>query len=148
MDLFHSIAHLTYKPDTVDTHTILTCMIRLSHTLRFLHSKGWAHLDIKPENIAVDGPLNLDTVKLFDWGTAQRVDDDTVKTYGTPAYRSPYQPHDLRQHDVYALGKVLFWIVSLVIAKTQPHISDVTIAFQPHVGQNPTPLILTLFSPV
>ena len=136
MDLFHSIVHLTENPNTVvDPHIILNCMIRLCKTLRVLHSKGWVHLDIKPENIAVDNLLQLDTAKLFDWGTAQRIKDGIAITCGTPAYWPPNHTADHRQRDVYALGKVLFWIVSLAIAKEQSHINAVTIAFQPDVDQ-------------
>jgi len=56
----------------------------IGQVLDYLHSRGWAHMDVKPENILVgdDG-----RVLLADFGVAQPF--GAPKTLGTPTYVAP-----------------------------------------------------------
>jgi len=76
-----------------------------------LHSHGWRHADIKPENILV-GPNGHTT--LLDLGLAERIQDadcgDAIK--GSPAYWSPESCCDELlcgpASDIYSLGVTLY----------------------------------------
>lgn len=84
------------------THEALQLARDLAETLRFVHSHGIVHHDIKPDNIlfAADGSL-----KIGDFGVANR-------NFGTLPYMAPevflgeVDTQDLR-FDVYALGITL-----------------------------------------
>ena len=85
--------------------------------LRYAHSRGFIHRDIKPGNILVTGE---GVVKIADMGLARQVaageDDKEGKVYGTPYYISPEQvtgdpPPDLRT-DVYSLGATFYQMVT------------------------------------
>lgn len=86
--------------------------IRIADVLAYLHSRSVFHRDIKPENILVDG----DQIKLVDFGVSfhQRLPASQVGSFaGTPIYAPPealtHSASDSAlQHDLYALGVVLF----------------------------------------
>ncbi|XP_061745525.1 striated muscle preferentially expressed protein kinase isoform X2 [Nerophis ophidion] len=58
--------------------------------LRYLHEKGIAHLDIKPENILMTGSSS-DQIRICDFGNALRLEspEEHYCKYGTPEYVSP-----------------------------------------------------------
>ncbi|XP_061918758.1 striated muscle preferentially expressed protein kinase-like isoform X2 [Entelurus aequoreus] len=58
--------------------------------LRYLHEKGIAHLDIKPENILMTG-TSSDQIRICDFGNAIRLEssEEHYCKYGTPEYVSP-----------------------------------------------------------
>jgi len=79
----------------------------IAKALDALHSLGWVHLDIKPQNILIsrDG-----RALLADFGIAQRIG---AKTHAcTPLYASPEQAAGDRPvgpwSDIYSLGVVLY----------------------------------------
>jgi serine/threonine protein kinase len=59
--------------------------------LVYLHSKGIAHFDIKPDNVFLskDKTGNIIGVKLIDLGYAIKVNEKTKYFGGTPAYTAP-----------------------------------------------------------
>lgn len=88
--------------------------VQLSHAVKFLHDKRFAHLDIKLENILLDKYFNI---KLGDFGSGISL----VKTYGftnkrvgTPLYMAPEvinlaqgKFYDGLKADIYSLGVTL-----------------------------------------
>lgn len=50
---------------------------------KHLHDLGWAHMDLKPENIMLDEHFNL---KIIDLGFATCIGDKTRDFKGTEAY--------------------------------------------------------------
>lgn len=82
--------------------------------IKFIHDKGFAHLDIKLENILLDEFFNI---KISDFGTTEYVDDCfgfTSKVWGTKRYMAPEitdtdrdDNFDAYTADVYSLGVCL-----------------------------------------
>ncbi len=98
---------------------------QIASTLAAAHRVGVIHRDLKPENIfLVPDPAAADgeRVKVLDFGLAKPCPQTaSVKThaatvFGTPAYMSPEQCESTRdidrRSDVYALGCVLFFLLS------------------------------------
>jgi eukaryotic-like serine/threonine-protein kinase len=109
------------------------------------HAAGIVHRDLKPQNLFVsrreDG---TDLVKVLDFGVAklQAIDEATAATgtgvlLGTAAYMSPEQARGEkmvdRRADVYALGTILYELVS----QRKPHPGDSQNAILHHIATHP-----------
>ncbi|KAI1060135.1 hypothetical protein LB506_011117 [Fusarium annulatum] len=108
--------------------------------IAIMHEEGFAHRDIKPQNILIyRSPLDLAPdswwVKLADFGISRRLVSDTTGTTlasGTPLYMAPELLHsdsnrlltkDYRMADIWALGITTFFILT----KTLPFKSQLAI---------------------
>lgn len=87
--------------------------------LKYVHSKGHLHLDIKPQNIMVDREGHA---ILIDFGTSKQYEDEggavTTTTFGlTPGY-APAELHDCDKDsytpasDIYSLGGTLYKLLT------------------------------------
>jgi CRP-like cAMP-binding protein len=90
----------------------LDLLIQAAHGLRYAHSQGIVHQDVKPDNIFVQRD---DRVKILDFGLAGSTGAVDIGMPGTPYYMAPEQiegnPVDERT-DVYSLGITAFEIVT------------------------------------
>lgn len=89
--------------------------------LMYLHSQGWVHRDIKPDNFLLNAKGD---VKLIDFALAQRIPRGLMKLLparkatriqGTRSYISPEQIRGLKldqRADVYSLGCMLYELSS------------------------------------
>jgi len=80
-----------------------------------LHKLGYAHNDLKPENIVMDGSFN---VKIIDFGSTDPITTQSKKySVGTTIYFSPEKMKGFKKHedrevfnnyhaDVYSLGLI------------------------------------------
>jgi serine/threonine protein kinase len=96
--------------------------LALADSLRFLHSQGVTHRDIKPQNIIfVDGEPKLADVGLV---AEIRGDDESITYVGTIGYMPPppERPGTPRA-DIYALGMVLYVLGTGREPATFPEIS-------------------------
>mmetsp|Transcript_12737 Transcript_12737/g.10883 ORF Transcript_12737/g.10883 Transcript_12737/m.10883 type:complete len:112 (-) Transcript_12737:668-1003(-) len=78
-----------------------------------MHSQGYAHLDIKPDNLLIDKKF---AIKVCDFDLAHQKNDPVINVAGTKNFRAP----ELASHtcknapsaDVYSAAIVLFLLKS------------------------------------
>jgi hypothetical protein len=71
-------------PSPIDTDFALDVINRTEVTLRFIHSRGWLHGDVKPSNMFVD---DRGDTWLGDYGTSVTAADVQNFTGGTPSFQ-------------------------------------------------------------
>ena len=88
---------------------IVWIFTRAAEALRSMHEIGFAHADIKPNNILLGEPS---TMKLIDFGQSCPLGTIKQRIQGTPDYIAPEQvrrqPIDART-DVFNLGATIYW---------------------------------------
>ena len=108
-DLFHIVVEARGLDETTAKHLFPKILSGVGH----IHGKGWAHCDLKLENVMVgdDG----DTVKIIDFGfacDAPKLDLSCSGMRGTPAYRPPQMfpgaTYDGKAVDMYTCGVMLY----------------------------------------
>jgi len=86
--------------------------------LRAMHSRGYVHADIKPNNILLTPGGGL---KIIDFGQSCPIGHTKSRIQGTPDYIAPEQvmlaPLDHRT-DIYNLGATMYWVLTGKAFKT------------------------------
>jgi serine/threonine-protein kinase len=85
--------------------------------LQAIHSKGFLHRDLKPDNIFL---TNLGDIKILDFGLVKMLDASTLTatgaTMGTYAYMAPEQLKDSKnidtRSDLYSVGAILYHMLT------------------------------------
>ncbi len=95
-----------------DLSEVIKTFIDAAAGLAAMHRMGWAHCDIKPNNIlrASDGQ-----VKVIDFGQSCRIGTVKERIQGTPDYIAPEQVERLpisEATDVFNLGATLYWALT------------------------------------
>lgn len=83
----------------------------VADALHAIHSQGYVHCDIKPQNIMLVGERNQPRVVLLDFGIARVEGTETTTLIATPHYLAPERAlgaAPTAASDLYALGIVLF----------------------------------------
>ena len=110
-NLLNAINKMTKLSETISRNIF----IQLIETIKYIHSKGIVHRDIKPDNIL----LNLNnSIKLCDFGVSKEIKKGQLITdsCGTPAFIAPEilldDPYDPYKTDIWSSGVVLYVMVS------------------------------------
>lgn len=108
-DLFDAIATSTKFPEDESRLMIQ----HLSCALAYLHNRQIVHRDIKPENLLVrlDENMKVKSLKLGDFGLAQKVTEPLFAICGTPTYVAPEILSEAGyglKVDVWAAGVILY----------------------------------------
>lgn len=107
---------LPHDPDVLEKH--LRVLLQVGNALRFAHSLGVLHRDVKPDNVML-GPFG--EVYLLDWGLAFAIgtapDDESITVAGTATYMAPEMARGDRSEltprtDVYLLGATLHFVLT------------------------------------
>jgi hypothetical protein len=96
--------------------SIFQILLSIADALGFMHTRGYAHRDVKPSNVRVlAGPERPQEVKLMDCGLTERFDREGSPVAGTFAYLAPEAwlgaPTGARG-DLYALGVIAYEITA------------------------------------
>jgi serine/threonine-protein kinase len=95
-----------------DLGEVIQTFVDAAEGLAAMHKMGWAHCDIKPNNIlrSDDGQ-----VKVIDFGQSCRIGTVKQRIQGTPDYIAPEQVERLpisESTDVFNLGATLYWALT------------------------------------
>ena len=98
--------------------TVLRAVCKTAEALDYIHSQGFVHMDVKPQNIFLSerpkDPSELDkvTFKLGDLGSAVRINGKVKQItpeYSPPeVFQEPAKPH----FDIYALGMTAYVLLT------------------------------------
>ncbi|MBL0869416.1 MAG: serine/threonine protein kinase [Phycisphaerales bacterium] len=83
-----------------------------ARALAYMHSKGFVHADMKPNNIIVDAQGNT---KVIDLGQSCTLGTVKKRIQGTPDYIAPEQVHRrpiTEKTDIYNLGATMYWALT------------------------------------
>lgn len=97
-----------------------TIVVQCTEALYYMHSQGWVHCDIKPDNFLVS---RKGDVKLIDFTISQKMKTGFAKWFsskpktvaGTRSYMSPEQIRGAaldQRSDIYSFGCVLYELVT------------------------------------
>jgi serine/threonine-protein kinase len=95
-----------------DVHETLDVFLQCAHGLQAMHAMGYAHCDIKPNNILRS---EAGRVKLIDFGQSCRIGTVKERIQGTPDYIAPEQVKRRpisQQTDVFNFGATLYWALT------------------------------------
>ena len=101
-----------------DMMDIIDTFIAAAQGLRAMHQMGFAHCDIKPNNILRN---DRGEVKVIDFGQSCKIGTVKERIQGTPDYIAPEQvarrPISV-QTDVFNLGATLYWALTMKVIPT------------------------------
>lgn len=87
--------------------------------LAYIHSKGYSHGDLKPENLLMSNDAERPCVKIVDFGFCLPKDPPTKLVFGTVAYLAPEILQNLGvpqtpspEVDMYAVGVIMYTLLT------------------------------------
>jgi serine/threonine protein kinase len=95
-----------------DLPTILAIFRKVAEALHAMHEQGYAHADIKPNNILLTPQGGI---KIIDFGQSCPLGYAKERIQGTPDFIAPEQVHRTeidQRTDVYNLGATMYWVVT------------------------------------
>ncbi|MFC1482539.1 protein kinase [Myxococcota bacterium] len=132
MELVEGMSLRAFNPDWPwPMERVLPVAIAMFDALAFVHRKGIVHLDVKPENILIEGASGMP--KLTDFGIAAALGSVQDRPCWTPEYAAPERRADspgTASMDVYSLCVTL----AEVLTSTKTIASESATAELPHEG--------------
>jgi serine/threonine protein kinase len=133
-----TLAAYLHQHKPLPPERVLTLCRDISAALDYAHSKGVIHRDVKPANVMLDG---TGRAIVMDFGLALLTDlGSRGEVFGSPDYISPEQAissaHVVPQSDLYALGVMLYEMLTGVLPFTGGEPLDITMM---HLSEDPRP---------
>lgn len=101
-----------FKKLVIEINQLVTWFSHIASALQYIHLKGYAHRDMKPQNVLLD---KYDNAKLSDFGFLTRIRDSNGKLSSTNCGSWEYQApevssglYDASLADVWALGQTVY----------------------------------------
>lgn len=91
--------------------TKLITIIQLLQAFQCIHSLGYVHFDLKPENVQFDEKFK--NIKIIDFGFCRKFGEEIINPHGTPAYMSPLNKKGTTVSgylDFYSIG-IMIWLI-------------------------------------
>lgn len=110
MELIDGLTLEQYRPDGM-AH-LCELMILVAQGLHSMHTKGFVHADIKPNNILV---TSSDSIKVIDFGQSCPIGTIKQRIQGTPDYIAPEQVLRRQitpQTDLFNFGATIYWLLT------------------------------------
>jgi len=110
MELFDGVTLESEQPRSMSS--LLSIFYQTASALRAMHTAGFVHCDLKPNNILYNNRLE---VKVIDLGQACRIGTAKQRIQGTPDYIAPEQVKCKPvgpQTDVFNLGASMYWCLT------------------------------------
>ena len=128
-----------------DAREVVATMAKITRAVKYAHSQGILHRDLKPGNILLDArgePL------VSDFGLAKWLDGSgdltrTLTIFGTPGYIAPEQARgagDTVAADIYSLGAILFDLLT----GRPPFLGEHALAVIKQAEEKPAPRLRSL----
>ncbi|OHT04063.1 CAMK family protein kinase [Tritrichomonas foetus] len=96
-----------FEPNTLRSYSY-----QIISALQFLHSNGWTHRDLKPDNILIDTKGKIKLTDFGHCGEVNKKDPMMCTLCGTYYYIPPEvmeeHPYDGKKADIWALGVVMY----------------------------------------
>ncbi|CAI2378717.1 unnamed protein product [Moneuplotes crassus] len=116
-----TLSHLLARNGALIEPVVKFYFTQLLSAVAYIHSLGYAHLDIKPQNILFDENYNI---RLADFGTIEedvRQDGLCCWKKGTDSFMAPeiknmkklQKPYNMYKADVYSLGMTLLIMLTM-----------------------------------
>lgn len=142
--LAHVLAEAKAAPDgenVLGVDRALRIFVQIGHAVAHAHDRGITHCDIKLENVLLG---THGEILLVDWGLAHRAGEPTTYRGGTPGFMAPemFDPERLGidgAADVFALGALLYELLSFVPAFEGPPPSMRDSRMSPPIGRRAVP---------
>ena len=96
-------------------------MRQIVSAVSHMHSLGWAHCDISPENVLMKTNSEIPHCVVFDFGHSRRITDKTYGVIGKPFYRGPEtfsaqtwqsMGGSWDKHDSFSLGVLMYGVIT------------------------------------
>ncbi|TKR80110.1 hypothetical protein L596_014238 [Steinernema carpocapsae] len=111
-------ADITIVVDVMDAEEKRIIFAQLVSAVEYMHDQGFAHCDLKPDNVLVKSTVN---VKICDFGGATQIKFDSIGRelpmsgmVGTRNYEAPLKirrkPSKASKDDIWSLGLILYWL--------------------------------------
>lgn len=111
------IDYLTCTRERLDEKICKIFFVKVLQSVKFLHNHGIGHLDLKLDNLLLDGENY--NIKLGDFGFSSFIEKEKngkikkiKKKVGTQSYACPEiindEPYDITKADIFSLGVLLF----------------------------------------
>ncbi len=85
---------------------------QVARGMAYMHSQGFVHADMKPNNIIVNDEGDC---KIIDLGQSCKIGTVKERIQGTPDYIAPEQVHRrpiTEKTDIYNLGATMYWVLT------------------------------------